>query len=308
MASQRKPTPSVPSTPPCRSDWSGVRQQPAGGFTLLELVAALALMLIALGAAGVFLASSRRFMSTQIQRTEAVQALRATIDNLTRDLRLAGACLPTTGEFSPFRDSLNIGAQDQIMIRTGLVRPNLTCIFSNLTATASTNSTALTVASTSGFQAGMGAYIFNPVTLTGQDFIIKSLSGSTIVSDTKMSQSYGTASTVYAAERREYTIDSTVDPPVLNLAINGGTPMPYASGIEALNVRFRLYRNCPPCDTVDPPTTLSGWQSVTWPPLVNEAVLDITARSRIKDVTGDYFRRSATFIANPRNLIPMPTG
>jgi prepilin-type N-terminal cleavage/methylation domain-containing protein len=289
----RRPTHSRRSIPRSRSD---------RGFTVIELLATLGIASLAFAAASTLLSSGRYFMQNQVQRIETVQALRATIDTMTRDLRLSGACLPIPGQgtFTPIT-ATNSGTADTITTRSGLVRPNLTCIYSSLTTDAAQNSTSLTVASTSGFQAGMGAYIYSPVTLTGQDFNIVSISGNSITSDTKMSQTYGSAagsaSTVYAVDRRTYSLNTGVNPPILNLSINGGAAMPFATGIETLNIQYRLYRNCPPCDTLDLPG------STEWP-LLNEIILNVTARSQKTDLAGSYYRRSAQFIAKPRNLIP----
>jgi prepilin-type N-terminal cleavage/methylation domain-containing protein len=285
------PTRSEQSIRSCRTDT---------GFSLIELLAAMGIASLVFATGSTLLSAGRSVMQTQTQRIETVQALRATIDSMTRDLRLAGACLPIQGDFSPI-DATNSGTTDTITSRSGLVRPNLTCIYSALTTDAAINATSLTVASTSGFQAGMGGYIFNPVTLTGQDFTIVSISSNTIVSDTKMTQAYssasGSASTVYAVDRRKYSIDSSSSPPALQVSINGATAMPFASGIESMNIQYRLYRNCPSCDTVDIPA------SADWP-LLNEVILNVTARSQKTDQAGNYFRRSAQFIAKPRNLIP----
>jgi len=284
---------STPSTRSCRTD---------GGFSLIELLAAMGIASLAFAAGSTLLSAGRYFMQNQVQRIETVQALRATIDSMTRDLRLAGACLPIQGDFSPI-DAINSGTTDTITTRSGLVRPNLTCIYSALSANAAQNATALTVTSTAGFQIGMGGYIFNPVTLTGQDFNITNIVGNTLTSDTQMNQAYssaaGSASTVYATERRRYTIDNTTNPsiPALTISINGGTAQQFASGIESMNIQYRLFRNCPSCDTLDLPA------SADWP-LLNEIILNVTARSQKTDISGNYYRRSAQFIAKPRNLIP----
>lgn len=295
----RKPTRCIPSI---RS--SSIE----GGFTLIELLAAICIALLAFAGASTLMAATQHFSQTQTLRIETVQALRATIDTVTRDIRLAGACMPTGGDFSPF-DGTNTGTTDKVTMRTGLVRPSLTCITYNLGANAAQNATSLTLSSStgsiSGFQVGMGAYIYNPQSGTGQDFIITSISGLTLGSDTAMNQAYSSTpgllslASVYAAERRTYAIDSTSNPkvPVLTVAVNGGTAIPFASGIEAFNVQYRLFRNCPPCDTLDLPTTTADWQ------LVNELIFNVTARSQAPDVTGNYYRRSAQFNVKPRNLI-----
>jgi prepilin-type N-terminal cleavage/methylation domain-containing protein len=276
-----------------------------GGFTLIELLAAICIALLAFAGASTLMAATQHFSHTQTLRIETVQALRASIDTVTRDIRLAGACMPTGGDFSPF-DGTNTGTTDTVTMRTGLVRPSLTCITYNLGANAATSLTLSSpTGSISGFQVGMGAYIYSPQTGTGQDFIITSISGLTLGSDTAMNQAYSsqvgalTLASVYASEKRTYKIDSTTNPnvPVLTVAINGGTAIPFASGIEAFDIQYRLFRNCPPCDTVLLPTTTADWQ------LVNELIFNVTARSQSTDVTGNYYRRSAQFIAKPRNLI-----
>jgi len=253
---------------------------------------------LAFAGAGTLLASTRKFMQTQNLRTETVQALRATIDSMTRDLRLVGACLPTTGDFTP----LNAGTTDTITMRTGLVQPNLTCISSSLMANASAGATSLTLQSSAGFAVGMDAYIYDNA--NGEAFTIGAISGNTISSTTGMSRAYsgtaGSNATVYATDQRKYAIDTTTNPsvPTLTITVNGGSPMPFASGIEVMNIQYRLSRNCPPCDTVDLPSSTADWQ------LVNEIIVNVTARSQTTDLTGNYYRRSAQFIAKPRNMIP----
>ena len=290
---------------PTRSTRSIRSSRTEGGFTLIELLASVGIASIAFAAASTVLSSGRYFMQVQTQRIETVQALRATIDSLTRDLRLSGACLPIQGDFAPI-DAIDSGTTDTITSRSGLVRPNLTCIYSALSADAALNATTVTVASASGFQAGMAGYIFNPITLTGQDLDITGVSGNTITvtSATKMKQAYssaaGSASTVYAVERRTFAIDNTTNPalPALTISINGATATQFASGIEALNIQYRLFRNCPPCDPALDAPAAADW------PLLNEIVINVTARSQKPDISGNYYRRSAQFIAKPRNLIP----
>jgi len=266
------------------------------GFTLIELLLATAVVSLVMAAAGGLFAVNRRFIQTQIQRTETVQALRTTLDMMARDLRLGGACLPTIGDFSPL-DGTNSGTTDTITSRTGLVQPNKVCIYGTLTANAALGATSLTLNTVSGFQTGMGVYIQGAN--TGETVKISSISGTTIGISPGTTQAYtANAASVYAIDQRKYAIDtSNASLPVLTVAQNGGTPVPFASGIEALNIQYRLNRNCPNCDTVDLPSG-SDWS------LVTEIVLNITARSRTTESNGQYYRRSAQIIAKPRNLLP----
>jgi hypothetical protein len=75
---------------------------------------------------GVFFVASRNRVQEQVLRVETLQGLRAAMDSMVRDLRLGGACLPTTGEFITLGGV--DGTTDQIVTRSGIVRPNQSCI------------------------------------------------------------------------------------------------------------------------------------------------------------------------------------
>ena len=72
------------------------------GFTLLELMVAIALGLIVMGAlAGLFKAGMESAMLLT-QRTETQQNMRAAIDLMVKDISMAGAGLPSGGIQLPF--------------------------------------------------------------------------------------------------------------------------------------------------------------------------------------------------------------
>lgn len=281
----------MPSLPPSSAE---------RGFTLVELLVASTVMLAALAAAGSFFVASRNTIQDQMIQIETTQGLRTAIDTMVRDLRLGGACLPVTGNFIVL-DGVN-ATTDQIVTRTGLVRPNETCVRTVLTANIAAGTSQLPVQSASGFQVGMRVYINNGsntagevVTLTGVDTV-----GNKLTKTTALSQSYLSGSGVYAIDERSYAIDtSNAALPVLTLAINGATPMAFSDGIENLQVQYQLARNCTPtCDVVDLPANDS--ESA----LVNEIYVTLSARSRTVQRNGQYFRISRTVAAKPRNLLP----
>jgi hypothetical protein len=111
-------------------------------------------------------------MLMQQWQLEATQAARAAVDSIVRDLRLSGACLPTTGDFISLSGK-DIGTKDEITTRTGLTQPNLSCVQAvvPIGSTASASSSTVPVQSSAGFVAGMRAYIRNP-TGTGEYFDI----------------------------------------------------------------------------------------------------------------------------------------
>lgn len=257
-------------------------------------------MLAALGAAGTFFVTSRNTVQDQMIQIETTQGLRTALDSMVRDLRLGGACLPVTGNFIVL-DGVN-ATTDQIVTRTGLVRPNETCVRTVLTADILAATSQLPVQAASGFLVGMRVYINNGsntvgevVTLTGVD-----TAGNKLTKTTALSQGYLAGSGVYAIDERSYTIDtSNAALPVLTLAINGATPMAFSDGIENLQVQYQLARNCTPtCDVVDLPINDSEFA------LVNQIYITLSARSRTVQRNGQYFRISRTVTAKPRNLLP----
>ena len=106
---------------------------------------------------GMFVAS-KQHMQLQSREIETTQAARAAADMIIRDLRLGGACLPVTGDFISL-DGTNNGTTDQIITRTGLTRPDLSCIRSAVpvNTTIPASGTTVTVESTEGFSAGTHA-------------------------------------------------------------------------------------------------------------------------------------------------------
>src|SRR5258705_517940 len=69
------------------------------GFSLLELLMSAALGSIAAVAVAQFFAPQAHRQQGTGLRIELQQALRSSIDTITRDLRLAGACPPPAGGF-----------------------------------------------------------------------------------------------------------------------------------------------------------------------------------------------------------------
>jgi Tfp pilus assembly protein PilW len=262
------------------------------------------LMGIAIAAtSGMFLASKQQMLMQQRQ-SETTQAARAAVDSIVRDLRLSGACLPTTGDFISL-SGLNNGTTDQITTRTGLTQPNLACVQAVVPtgSTVSASGSTVPVQSSAGFTAGMRAYIRNP-TGTGEYFDITAVpSGTQLTKAQTLTQDYPATSGIFAIDERTYYIDSWASPkngpqPELMLRVGDQTPQSFAVDIEALNVQYQLDRNCPPCDVVDLPSSTAQWQ------IVEALLLTVTARSEQPDPTGSYYRRTVSVKVKPRNLLP----
>ena len=269
------------------------------GFSLVELLVATTIVSIVMAAAGGLFVASRKFMQDQILLVETQQGLRSTLESMARDLRLGGACLPITGDFVVL-DGTDSASTDTVTTRTGLVRPNLSCVSTALTADMTKTTTQLRVGSTDGFTVGMRALIRNP-NGTGESFTITAVTPpTTLNTSTGWTQDYPASSGVFAVDERAYAVDtSNSSLPVLTVGANGSGPVPFAFGVENLTVRYRLARNCPPCDIIDAPApTDDQWR------VVNEILLTVTVRSRTKASNGQYVRLTGRISAKPRNLLP----
>jgi hypothetical protein len=252
---------------------------------------------------GMFLASKRQ-MQLQQRQLETTQAARSAIDVIVRDLRLGGACLPVTGDFISL-DGTNSGTTDSITTRTGLTRPDLSCIRSSV-PTGSTVTAAgsnVPVQSSEGFLSNMRAYIRHPDG-TGEYFTVTNVpsGGVSLTKAQALSRDYPETSGVYAIDERTFYLDTWYGPngtqPELMLQVGNQAPQSFALGIETLDIKYQLQRNCPPCDVIDLPASDDEWA------IVDAVVLNVTARSELPDQTGTYYRRAMSVNVKPRNLLP----
>lgn len=282
------------------------------GSSLVELLVGTTVMLFVLGTTGMFFVTARNFISDQILHVETQQGLRAAMDSMVRDLRLAGACLPTSGDFVTLDPVAS--TNNQIVVRTGQVRTDETCIQTVLTSDLAAGASQLSVQSASGFMTGMRVYIRQSNGATGEVINITSVdTASNVLGKTVNltcpdvvggcpTPAYPAGSGVYAVDERQYAVDASNPAlPVLTLAANGAAPVPFAFGIEGLQLQYELARNCdsqPGCDVVQVPATEGEFA------LVNQIYITMTARSRTPGLNSQYYRVTRTVSAKPRNLLP----
>ncbi len=247
--------------------------------------------------------ASQRHMRMQTREIETTQAARAALDMIVRDLRLGGACLPVTGDFISL-EGVDNGDEDDITTRTGLTRPDLSCIRSTVPAPAVVTASggSVPVFSTEGFEAGMRAYIRGP-TGSGEFFNISAVPSATeLTKSTTLSQDYPQDSGVYAIDERRFWIAWWNGPrgpqPELMLRVGSQPAQSFAVGIEKLDIEYQLRRNCPPCDNVAIPADNDEWS------VVEQVLLSLTARSELPDESGNYYRRTLSMGIKPRNLLP----
>jgi hypothetical protein len=261
------------------------------------------LMGIAVAAtSGMFLAAKWQMQMHQRQ-LETSHAARAAADMMVRDLRLGGACLPVTGDFVAL-DGTDAETRDTITTRTGLTRPDLSCVRSAVPAgaTVAMNGAAVPVENTDGFVPGMRAYIRHP-NGSGEFFDVTEVPLATeLAKGQSLSRDYPETSGVYAVDERRYYLEtwSTDHGPEseLMMQVGGKASQLFAVGIEQLDIRYQLQRNCPPCDVVPLPRSKREWT------VVDAVAINLTARSQLPNAHGDYYRRTVAVSVKPRNLVP----
>jgi prepilin-type N-terminal cleavage/methylation domain-containing protein len=281
--------------PPRRSTRTSTASGRAG-FSLVELLVTTLVAGVSLSAATLFFATHVGIMRSQGYRIEAEQAMRGSLDAITRDLRLAGACLPQNGQFIAL-DGQNIPGGDSITIRTGMVGANLTCYPTSLTLTAPAGTTLLNVVNGAGFTPGTLGYVRHP-NGSGQLSVITAAGATTINITNGLTQDYPTGSGVYAVDERIYSVGGTPDMPLLMLQINRGVPEAFAAGMHDLQIKYVLDRNCPTCDMIDLPSSTAEW----W--VVNEVKVTATVGTIGAVRPQDSVTVVATSTGKPRNLLP----
>ncbi len=277
-------------------------ERPAG-FSLVELLVTMGIMGVVMTGVVKFFTHQASEMREHSFRIETQQALRGALDAITRDVRLAGACLPTNGNFMAVTGTDDPNG-DSITVRTGLVRPDLSCVFGRTTANASAGTSTFVLDpadDVSDFEVDKMAYIRDP-NGSGELRRVSGVNGgaNSVSLAGGVGQVYPAGSTIYAVDQRRYALDKSIDPPVLTLTIDEEDPQAFAAGITNLDFEYILDENCPSCTTVNLSTPLStaDW----W--LVNEIVATATAESVGGVVTGDEATLTQTARAKPRNLLP----
>ena len=262
-------------------------------------------MLVTVGVAGITLSSAVHFFATQVHqqrqhayRVEAQQAMRSSLDAITRDLRLAGACLPTDGQFVALAGVNAPAGGDSITIRTGLVRTNMSCIVTFTTLAVPSGTSSVPVGNGNGFAPGLLAYMRNP-NGSGEIVPVAGATGTSVTFGAALTQDYPLSSGVYAVDERTYAVDQTNPAmPLLMLTVNRAPAQAFAAGVSDLQVDYILDRNCPTCDHVPLPANTAEWR------LVNNVVLTAT----VQTVGGAQPQDQATMVASstgkPRNLLP----
>ncbi len=268
------------------------------GFSLVELLVSVAVSGVALASVAKFFANQNRLLQGHAFRVEAQQGLRSSLDAISRDVRLAGACLPATGAFVALTGTNGANAPDSITVRTGVLRADLSCVVATVTANMNAGATTATVDSVNGFAVGQLVYLTAQAG-NGQYQFVTAVGGNTVTLDGGATTAYtANAASLYAIDERKYAVNTAVQPNQLTLTINRAAAEPFAAGFRDLQLQYILNQNCPTCTVVDLPPDTATWR------LVNAVLVTASVQTVGAVRTSDVVTLTETTEVKPRNLLP----
>jgi prepilin-type N-terminal cleavage/methylation domain-containing protein len=289
------------------------------GFTLSEVLVGLSvasLVIIGVGTGSVFVT---RAWAMHQARVQVQQSIRGTVEALSRELRIAGACMPLstlppiTSQFQAISGT-HSGLTDSITITSnphcaGPTNVNVDC---NACA-------VINVDNTTNFSPGTWVYVYNSSNLTsppgpyGEFVLIQSVaSGSpgtiTVSATTPLTKNYPhydstlnppKGSSVWGADQRTFAISSTCSGcngvPTLTLWALGGVVTPMVKGVDQMTIQYVLNRTY-----ASNPTQCEGQTGGT----LSLCVVNLPTTGA--SIAGDWqLVRAITFTIDARSLNPV---
>ncbi len=220
----------------------------ARGFTLTELLVAIAVSVVVAAAGYVFYTSTYTFSVTNNRSAQMQRELRIAMDLIGRDLRAAGLGLidPLTGvvrgAVAPIQPDNNADPDpagtanqlDHIHLVGGFLPVG------RLSAPAARGATTITVA----LSPGIGTSDLNGQTFTLEGFYYGTAtwtgSGTTFTVNPALDRDYTTLDSVLVIQTITYGIDTSGAEPVLYRQIGAGTREVLASGVEDLQFAYLM--------------------------------------------------------------------
>lgn len=261
----------------------------AGGFSLVEVLIALILTgVVTTALFGTYINQHKSYI-VQDDITTIQQSARISIDELTRQIRMAGFELPFGLEFMEAANS----DPDTITI----TYKDGTCDTYLAEAMPQPSAELKCATDVSCFRDDQWVYIFEPD--SGGEFfqITHAQTGSNHIQHNTMtlSRTYGADAILLSVIRVQYYIDHTTDPTHPNLMVKliGQQPQVYAENISDLQFRYLLKDG----STVDVPTSASD---------IRQVLIAVTGRSNTPEVDdqgeSNYRSRTYSSAVSLRNL------
>ena len=260
------------------------------GFTLIELIIAAILSTVVITAAlGIYMVQHKHLI-VQDQISDMQQNVRASLQDLSTKIRLAGYNVPTglsaLNAYDTNPDSL------EILYDSGRIQ-DVYLVEDMATSSSELRCDGLDL---SLIHQGDTIFIYDPITQVGEYLVLSEVhdsSGHLRPNTLDLLIPYPAGSLIMMMETIKYYIDNTSDPqhPRLMVQVNGGLPQIYADNIADLQFQYVLSSGA----IVDVPTLAK---------MVREVIIDITARtdSPDEDLGDEYRTRHLRTSVKVRNL------
>lgn len=255
-------------------------------------------------------------------RLQTQQSLRSAVAALSREVRLAGACMLPHSDTPPV-DFQPLSGVHGATTDAVTVRANPRCAQAPVVASGCLACSTIPVAagSTANFTPGMRAYILNGARTSGEYFKILSVTSSTIVVNpsTPIAGNYpapdagGNFPSVFGIEQRTFAVVPVGGVPTLTLQTEDLPQAGLVKGIDRLDIHYVLNRtyNAATCDlqtggspnlcVVNLPGSAGDWL------LVRVVTFTVGARSaagvRASGSADGFFHLSESFEITPRNFV-----
>jgi prepilin-type N-terminal cleavage/methylation domain-containing protein len=211
------------------------RERNDQGFTVLEILIAVAIGTIILLGLYALLETGQSTTSRGEQKLEIQQAARAGLDTMVRDLRMAGSGVPNPQDYANPPAAFTAGTADSISFLADPLNANTV-----LTANAPPGTTVISLDSTTSFAAGGTIYIFgndgaSPPANCWETRVIASKTGTSLTLDAGLSNSYIAGSQVAQPRTYAYDLQGTT---LRRDAGDGNGAQPLAENISAMTIRY----------------------------------------------------------------------
>ncbi len=273
------------------------RRRVEAGFTLVEIMAALVILAIAMTAVFATFTTQQKSFTAQSRVAEMQQNLRQAMEYMSRDLRMAGYGIPDNVTIPDGIVATGVTSLRSLYAKDNTTGPDQVYVLylfdmdanqpptsDNASFTAGAGS--ITVTSTTGFLTDGGELVLVTDNTTAADLYETSAAAGTTLTfgggygyNSGHSKSYSPPVTVAKACFVRYFIDDATDPAHPSLMVdrlNGRSPQPVADDIEDLQMTYGL-------DT-DADGTVDTWTSApAAPSQIRQVRLQIMARTRLPD-------------------------
>jgi type IV pilus assembly protein PilW len=278
-------------------DGSGAHRHPEAGFSLVEVMAALVILAIAMTAVFATFISQQKSFTVQNRVAEIQQNLRQAVEYMSRDIRMAGYGIPDNVTIPNNVVAAGVTSLRSLYAKDNTTGPDQVYILylfdmdANQPPTtsnnAASNATSITVASANNFLAGGGELVLITDGTTADLYETSSGTSGTNMNFRTGStgfngyhgKSYPAGSTVAKARFVRYYIDKTTDsahPTLMVDRMGGGTTQPVADDIEDLQLTYGIDTNGD--------GNVDGWTaSPTTYSQIRQVRLQLTARARLPE-------------------------